>query len=164
MRGPTLALRGLLGLCLAALYSAPVGADPSADIKVLADVTIARLQEFPEVSLSISGLEFIPEELPAAQLGPIDQALSVFQEVLGQLLAHEPAGQVLNDVENLRGLLQRMAGDLGCTLDAPPSQVDQGQLEARLADSAFSVVTATFNRLRALLRFLAAHMDEVQSC
>ncbi|XP_015268521.1 PREDICTED: leptin [Gekko japonicus] len=164
MSGPTVALRGILGLCLAALYSALVGADPSADIKALADVTVSRLEAFPEVTMSISGLEFIPEASPAPQLGPIDQALGVFQEVLGQMLAHEPAGQVLNDVENLRSLLQRRASALGCALDTPSSQVDQGQLQALLADSAFSVVTATFNRLRGLLRFLIGHMDEVQSC
>ncbi|XP_048355830.1 leptin [Sphaerodactylus townsendi] len=160
-----LSWRGLAWLWVAALYSQLVGADLRSDIQALSEVTIARVQQFPELRLRIRGLEFIPERLPAARLGAIDGALERFQQVLGALLQQEPAAQVSNDVENLRSLWQRLAAHLGCPLHTPPSsQADLGQLRARLDDSAFTVVSVTFDRLRELLRFIRGHVDQVRSC
>lgn len=111
-------------------------------------------------------MEFIPERLPSsARLGGIDRALESFQRVLPQLLPQDPAAQVANDVENLRSLLRRLAAQLGCALPPPAAQAaDLGQLQARLADSAFTVVSVTFHRLRELLRFIQGHVEEIRSC
>ncbi|XP_054845358.1 leptin [Eublepharis macularius] len=164
MGAPGISARGLLCLWLAFLCGRRVEADLSSDIKVLSEITISRVQQFPELSLKISGLEFIPERPPAARLGAIDQALERFQQVLGQLLGQAPAAQVSNDVENLRSLLRRLAARLGCALHTPSSRGDLGDLRDRLADSSFTVVSVTFDRLRELLRFIQEHVDDVRSC
>nr|XP_056702216.1 leptin [Euleptes europaea] len=157
--------RALLWVWLASLYSQLAEADLRSDIQALSEVTISRVQQFPELSLRIRGLEFVPEQPPAARLAAIDGALARFQQVLARLLPREPAAaQVANDVENLRSLVGRLAAQLGCALDGPSAQADLGQLQARLDDSAFTVVSVTFHRLRELLRFLQGHLDQVRSC
>uniref|UniRef100_A0A8D2LV22 Leptin n=1 Tax=Varanus komodoensis TaxID=61221 RepID=A0A8D2LV22_VARKO len=118
-RCPTIPWLGLLCLWLPLLGGQPVSVSQvRADIKGLAKTIVTRIQQQRE-SASGSGLDFIPEDLPAASLGTMGQALSVFQQVLPQLPQEEPVDQIAFDLENLRSLLSMLCRMPSCRLGSP---------------------------------------------
>ncbi|XP_043943082.1 leptin-like [Protopterus annectens] len=159
---------GLLWMSLNLCASRPVADRVKIDAKNLTRTIIARLQQqnnqilLPR-NLKISGLEFIPVEIPLESLESMDETLEIFEKVLASL-ALDNVLQILYDIENLRTLIQSLAASLGCSFSRTPSYDTLQNWTEEYAISPYTTEKVALDRLQKCLHKMAQHLEHVQSC
>ncbi|XP_078512264.1 leptin [Lissotriton helveticus] len=169
MRYTGFPLFGFFWMWIPAFSCRPIMVDQlRADAKNLTRTIMARLQEHPSQfiflkNLKVSGLDFIPGERPMDNLASVDETLDIFHTILSNL----PLGnmeQILNDIENLRRILQSLSQLLGCSGQKRIDMDTLGNLTEEYAKSPYTMEKVAMDRFHKSLHKIVKHLDHTMSC
>ncbi|KAJ1162536.1 hypothetical protein NDU88_003004 [Pleurodeles waltl] len=129
---------------------------------------MARLHEHPcqflfPMNLKVSGLDFIPGEHPLKSLDSMDETLDIFHQILSSL----PLGnmeQILNDIENLRRILQSLSLLLGCSTQKRIEGDALWNLTEEYAKSPYTMEKVAMDRFHKSLHNIVKHLEHTLSC
>ncbi|KAM4748412.1 leptin [Rhinophrynus dorsalis] len=164
-----LSICGLLWMWFALCQGGVIKTDQlKADAKMLSRTLIARIQEhsaqFPFSSnLKISGLDFIPDEQILESLEHMDETVEIFYKILSSLPL-ENVHQMLNDMENLRSLIQLLSRNMGCTARKPSQSDTLVNLTEEYAKAPYTTEKVALDRLQKCLHSIVKHLDHITAC
>ncbi|XP_007526349.1 leptin [Erinaceus europaeus] len=138
------------------------------DTKTLIKTTILRINSMSHKQPTtfrhrVSGLDFIPELQPEPSFSSMEQTLSIYQQILTNLLSRNGV-QVINDLENLRELLHLQSSSKGCPKPQASHSESLGKLEEDLESSLFSMEVVTLGKLREVLQNMLQQLELHPGC